>query len=100
MCIGRRCRTLLSALRQLLPVGRMIGTFASYAFGVLLTATRVGALDNGVARLPGMSSCCSMSSAEADWDVIQVMGYNSESSNCPPGRSEPNPLYQHGMHTQ
>ncbi|EPT02374.1 hypothetical protein FOMPIDRAFT_88957 [Fomitopsis schrenkii] len=32
----------------------MIGTFASYAFGVLLTATRVGALDNGVARLPVM----------------------------------------------
>lgn len=49
--MGRRCRTSVR-LCELLPVSRML---ASLVFGILYVA-RVGALDNGVARLPGMSS--------------------------------------------
>ena len=55
----------------------MIGMLAAFISGVLLTATRVHALDNGVARLPGMSSFCK-SFSEADGGAVLVLGYNSE----------------------
>ena len=62
---SHRCPRRSLCVKFWILVNRMIGFLSGFVSGVLLTTTGAHALDNGVARLPGMSSFC-MTFTEAD----------------------------------